>query len=266
MLIVGELINTSRKSIMESVELRNAEYIRDIAKKQAEAGANYLDINCGSALGKEPEVMRWLVEQVRAAVNVPLCIDTSDAATMEVGLSLADKGQPMANSISGEEERYRKMMSLVIKYRPKIIALCMDKQGVPESAQDRLRVARRLVKDMTGSGVDIGDIYLDPVLKPLSTGDNAGLELLDAIRLIKREFPGVHLVCGLSNISYGLPNRKILNQTLMIQNMTVGMDAFILDPLDRQLMGYFYASRALVGQDAYCREYLAAHRRGLYQR
>ncbi len=265
MLIVGELFNTSRKIIMENVERQNSEYIRDIAKRQVEAGADYLDVNCSHPLGNELEVTKWLIENIEAAVKVPLCIDTPDPAAMEVGLSLAHNGQPMVNSITGEEERYRAMLPLVVKYKARVVALCMDDQGIPQTAEDRLRVARELVKKLAESGVAADDIYLDLVVQPLATGDCAGLEVLDAIRLVKQEYPGVHLICGLSNISYGLPNRMVLNRIFTLQTLTVGMDAYILDPLDRILMGYLYAAQALLGQDAFCAKYLAAHRKGLYQ-
>ncbi len=265
MLIVGELINTSRKIIKGSVERRNAEYIRDIAKRQVEAGANYLDVNCSDLLDNELEVMRWLIENVQAAVDVPLSIDTPNPAAMEVGLSLAQKGKPLANSITGEKERYRTVLPLVVKYGARVVALCMDDQGMPQTAEDRLRVARELVMKLTEAGVAASDIYLDPLLQPVSTDDRAGLELLNSIRLIRQEYPGIHLICGLSNVSYGLPNRQILNRVFMIQTMTMGMDAYILDPLDKTLMGYLYASQVLLGQDPFCKNYLAAHRKGLYQ-
>ena len=265
MLIVGELINSSRKIIHENLEKRNIEYILDIAQKQAEAGADYLDVNCSTMFENESEVLRWLVENIQKVVNVPLSIDTPDPVAMEAGLSLTTKGQPMVNSITGEEERFRKTLPLIVKYKAKVIALCIDDRGIPETAEDRLRVARELVKKLTEGGVAADDIYLDPVITPVSTSDRAGVEVLEAIRLIKKECPGVPLICGLSNVSFGLPNRKVLNRVFMIQTLTMGLDAYILDPLDNRLMGDLYAAQTLLGQDKYCMNYLAVHRKGLYQ-
>lgn len=250
---------------MENVERRNTEYIRDIAKRQVEAGADYLDVNCSHPLSNELEVMKWLIENIQAAVEVPLCIDTPNPAAMEVGLSLASNGQPMVNSITGEEERYKTMLPQVLKYKARVVALCMDERGIPQTTEDRLRVARQLVKKLTDSGVVVNDIYLDLLVQPLATDDRAGLEVLDAIGLVRQEYPEVHLICGLSNISYGLPNRGVLNRIFVLQTLTVGMDAYILDPLDKTLMGYLYAAQALLGQDPFCAKYLAAHRKGLYQ-
>ncbi len=264
MLIVGELINISRKPIRESIDARNAEYIRDIARKQVAAGADYLDINCSDSSYDEMEIMRWLVENIQAAVDVPLSIDTPDPAAMEVGLSLTRDSKPMVNSITGEEERYQAMLPLVVKHGARVVALCMDNQGMPQTTEDRLRVACDLFMKLTRAGVAADDIYLDPLLQPVGTDDHAGLELLNAITLIRQECPGVHVICGLSNVSYGLPNRKLLNRVFMTQTMTMGMDAYILDPLDKTLMRDFYACQALLGQDSFCRNYLAAHRKGLY--
>ncbi len=265
MLIVGELFNTSRKIILENVEKQNTEYIRDIAKRQVEAGADYLDVHCGDILDKEAEAMKWLIENIQTVVDVPLCIDTPNPVAMEFGLSIAKNGQPLVNSITGEEERYNAVLPLVIKYKAKVVALTIDKQGIPQTAEDRLRVTRQLVKNLTGAGVAVDDIYLDLLVQPLATGDRAGLELLNAIRSVKQEFPEVHLISGLSNISFGLPNRRILNRIFMLQTLTVGMDAYILDPLDKTLMGYLHAAQALLGQDQFCAKYLAAHRKGLYK-
>ncbi|MGQ9558715.1 MAG: methyltetrahydrofolate cobalamin methyltransferase [Desulfurispora sp.] len=265
MLIVGELINTSRKAIKEAVEKRDAAYIREIASQQAAAGAHYIDVNCGTMVGNEPEIMQWLVQLVKEAVDRPLCIDSPSAQALEAGLALAvDKGQPMVNSISAEKERYESVLPLVLKYRAKVVALLMDDSGMPDTAEQRLDVARRLVTDLTAAGVPMEDIYIDPLVKPVSTSDGAGLEVLESLRLIRREFPAVHTICGLSNVSYGLPSRAVLNQAFLIQTMTAGMDSYILDPLDKKLMGFYYASRALLGQDEYCSDYLAAYRAGLY--
>lgn len=265
MLIVGELINTSRKAIKEAVANRDENYIRDIAKRQAEAGAHYIDVNCGTMVDNEPEVMEWLVKLVRDVVDVPLCIDSPNPVALAAGLELAAKGQPMINSITAEKERYSAVLPLVLKYKAKVVALCMDDTGMPDTAEQRIDIVRKLVADLTAAGVPEQDIYFDPLVKPVSTGDQAGMEVLETLRFIKAEYPKVHNICGLSNIGFGLPNRKVLNQVFMIQAMTAGMDSYILDPLDKTMMGFFYASVALLGKDPYCVNYLKAHRQGLYR-
>ena len=265
MLIVGELINTSRKQIKLAVQNRDSLFIRDIAQKQADAGVDYIDVNCGTLLEEEPAAMKWMVNTIQEQVGLPLCIDSPNPVALQEGLALCRSGQPMINSISGEKERFETILPLVLKYRAKVVALCMDDTGMPESAADRQRVADKLVKSLTEAGVTTDNIYLDPLVKPISTGDQAGREVLDTIQSIKMNYPGVHFICGLSNVSYGLPNRKVLNQAFMIQTMTMGMDGYILDPLDKTMMGFVHASRALLGEDEFCLNYIKASRKGLYE-
>ncbi len=233
MLIVGELINTSRKAIKAAVEERNSGLIQDIARRQVAAGAHYVDVNCGTMIYNEPETMQWLMETIQAAVTAPLCLDTPNPRAMEVGLALAQQGQPMINSISAEKERWRAFLPLVLKYKARIIALCMDNRGMPETAADRKSIIQQLVADLTASGVAADDIYLDPLVKPISTSDGAGREVLETLHFIRQEYPAVHIICGVSNVSYGLPHRRVLNQVFLIQTMTAGMDAYILEPLDK---------------------------------
>ncbi len=263
MLIIGELINTTRKSVREAVDTRSRELILQIARAQVEGGAHYLDVNCGNLIQREPAGMEWLVNIIQEEVCLPLCIDTPNPEVMEIGLSLARHGRPMVNSISAEEKRFSTVLPLIVRYKTKVIALCIEDAGVPKTVADRLRIADRLIADLTAAGVNEDDIYIDPLVKPLSTDTQFGLDVLETIRGIHTAHPEVHTICGLSNISYGLPNRRILNQTFMIQTMTAGMDAYILDPTDREMARFFRTSMALLGQDRYCANYLKAFRSGL---
>ncbi|HBW34132.1 methyltetrahydrofolate cobalamin methyltransferase [Desulfosporosinus sp. BICA1-9] len=265
MLIVGELINTSRKAISESVDNGDAQYIKKIAIEQVEAGADYLDVNCGTKVFREKETMEWLINTIQEVVQVPLCIDSPNSEVLEAGLALCKYGQPMINSITDEKERFQKVIPLVSKYKAKIIALCMDDTGIPETADGRMRILKSLYVNLQASGVPDYDMYVDPLVMPISSVETAGMEVLDTIKAIKTEYPNVHFMCGLSNVSYGLPNRKTLNRLFVVQTMTLGMDGYILNPTDRGMMGTIFATQALMGQDSYCMRYLSAHRTGLYE-
>jgi 5-methyltetrahydrofolate--homocysteine methyltransferase len=249
---------------MENIENRNESYFRDLAKKQVYAGAHYVDINCSAMADKEIDSVKWLVDVIQKDSATPLCIDSPDPAVMEIGLSLLSNGLTMINSITAEGARFKAILPLIQRYKAKIIALCIDDKGMPVTALDRLRVAEFLIENLTQGSISINDIYLDPLVKALSTDDKAGTEVLESINLIKNEFPHVHLISAISNISFGLPNRKVLNHVFLIQALTMGMDSFIIDPLDKQLMGCLIAARALLGQDRYCKDYIGAHRKGLY--
>jgi 5-methyltetrahydrofolate--homocysteine methyltransferase len=264
MVIIGELINTSRKAIREAVEKRDADYIKQIAKEQADAGADYIDVNCGTQVVDEEEIMAWLVNNVQDAVQVPLCIDSPNPKALEVGLKLCKYGQPMINSITDEGERFDTVLPLVLKFKAKIIALCMDEAGVPETGEERIRVAKSLYAKLTAAGVPEGDIHFDPLVKPISVVGKAGLEVLQSIKMLREMYPATHFACGLSNVSFGLPNRKILNRVFVAQTMAMGMDGYILNPTDKGMMGIIHASKALLAQDDYCMNYLTAFRNGLY--
>jgi 5-methyltetrahydrofolate--homocysteine methyltransferase len=263
-LIVGELINTSRKAIKPAVESKDADFIKQVAKDQDEAGATYIDVNCGTQVFDEEETMKWLVDTVQEATDKPLCIDSPNPKALRAGLENHKNGQPMINSITDEKERYDEILPFVLEFKAKVVALCMDDSGMPETADDRIKVVDSLVPKMLDAGVPADDIYLDPLVKPVSTGDTAGLEVIDTVKYIKDKYPDVHCTCGMSNISYGLPNRKVLNWAFMIQTMTVGMDSYIFNPLDKNLMGLLYASQATLGKDQFCTQYLQAARKGLY--
>lgn len=265
MLIVGELINTSRKAIGAAVEKRDKAYIQQIAKEQKEAGADYVDVNCGTQVFDEVEVMTWLVNTIQEVVEAPLCIDSPSPKAIEAGLKLCKFGQPMINSITGEKERYDEILPVVLKYKAKIVALCMDDTGMPTTAADRMKVADALYANLTEAGVPADDIYFDPLVKPISVSENAGVEVLETVKAITEKYPKAHKICGLSNISFGLPNRKVLNRDFVVQTMVNGMDGYIFNPCEKEMMGAVYSSAALLGQDQFCMGYLTAHRNGIFE-
>lgn len=175
MLIVGELINSTRKVVGEAIEAGNIEYIQDLAKKQVAAGVDYVDVNCGTRVNDEAAIMEQLVAKIQDVVRVPLCIDSPSPKVLDVGLQLAHNGQPMVNSISGEKERYDQVLPLVLKHKAKVVALCMDDSGLPDTAEQRIEIAEKLIFSLSRDGVPLEDIYLDPLVKPISTTDSAGM-------------------------------------------------------------------------------------------
>ncbi len=265
MLIVGEKINTSRKAVKEAVSRQDAGFIRKLARSQAEGGAHYIDINCGTFIDKERELMTWLVEEVQKEVDLPLCIDSPDPKAVEAGLKAHRNGQPMINSISGEKDRYKEILALVKEYGAKIVVLCMDDEvGIPHDAETRFKIAGRVIDGLMETGTREDDIYVDPLIQPISTATVNGLSALDTIKMVKDAYPGTHAICGLSNISFGLPERKLLNQTFMVMCMAAGLDGVILDPNDKHIMALVAASEALLDRDPFCMNYLKAYRQGLF--
>jgi 5-methyltetrahydrofolate--homocysteine methyltransferase len=257
MLIIGELINCTRKKVGEAAQKRDAEFFRDLARKQASAGAHMLDVN-GGLPEQEVELLTWLVELVQGAVDIPLCLDSADPEAIGKALPLC-KQRPMVNSISDEPARWA-MLPVLKEHHPKVIALCLSESGPPTGVEDRVATASRLVDRLTREGFALDDIYVDPCVMPVATGP--GQNLLTAIGQIVARYPGVHISAGVSNISFGLPVRKLLNETFLLLLMAQGLDAAIVDPCDPQLMMDILAAEALLGRDPYCKRYLRAYREG----
>jgi 5-methyltetrahydrofolate--homocysteine methyltransferase len=205
--------------------------------------------------------MSWLVRTVQEAVEAPCCIDSPDPVVVESALEL-HRGVPMINSISLESERYDALLPIVTGKECKVVALCMSDEGMPESAQDRFAIAERLVNDLVKRGMDIGNIYVDPLVQPVSTNDAYGVEFLNSIELIMTRLEGVHTICGLSNISYGLPKRQLLNQSFVIMGILKGLDGAIVNPLDAKMMANITAAETLAGRDSFCMNFLDAYRAG----
>jgi cobalamin-dependent methionine synthase I len=261
MLIVGELINASRKSVKEIIERQDAEGIARLARDQRNNGANYIDVNAGVFVGREPELLKWLVTAVQSAVEVPCCIDSPDPRAIETALGV-HQGTAMINSISLEKERYEKLLPVVAGSRSKVVALCMSDEGMPETADQRMAIADQLINGLVQHQVALEDIYVDPLVQPVATNNAFGVEFLQAIERITQTFKGVHTMCGLSNISFGLPERKFINQAFMVMAIAKGLDGAIVNPLDARMMGCIITAETLMGHDSYCMNYLKAYRAG----
>ncbi|MBU2602920.1 MAG: dihydropteroate synthase [Actinobacteria bacterium] len=257
--VIGERINTSRPAVREAVEKRDAEYIIDDVKKQAAAGATYIDVNAGARFGHETEDMQWLLGVVQDAVDTPICLDSPDPAVLEMAYALV-KQPPMINSISLEGERYEAMMPFLEGKDVSVIALCMDDTGLPQDAAATVARALELAAGLEGIGIARERIFVDPLIQPIATDQTKGLMSLEAVSTIAKELPGIRFTCGLSNISYGLPQRKIINRTYLSLLMGVGLDGAIIDPLDDKIMAAVKTTDMLLGNDEWCMTYLDAVR------
>ncbi len=263
MLIIGELINASRKTVAEAIAAQDREAIGKIAIDQAEAGADYIDVNAGVFPDREPEYLAWLVETVQAATDRPCALDSPNPHAIEAGLAV-HKGTPMVNSISLEKDRYDSLLPVIAGTGCTVIALCMSDDGMPETVDDRLKTADTLVNGLLNSNVPVENILVDPLVQPVSVNNTYGISFIQAVAAVMGRFPGIHTACGLSNISFGLPARKLLNRTFMVMAVAAGLDGAIVNPLDRGMMAAVSAAEALAGRDDYCMNFLKAFRAGLF--
>ncbi len=261
MLIVAERINSTRKRIARAVRDRDADFIRREAIKQAEAGAGFIDVNAGTSVAHEVNDLVWLTETVQSATEVPVCVDSANPKALDAALK-AHKGGALVNSITAEKERIENILPLVLKYNTRVVALAMDDGGMPETADQRLTVVAALVERLTKEGIARDRMYFDPLIRPISTNPDQALQAIEATRRIMTEFAGVHTICGLSNISFGLPKRNLLNRAFLTLLIGAGLDGAIIDPTEPGMVTTVLGVEALVGRDEYCLNYITAEREG----
>lgn len=261
MIIVGEKINSTRGRVANAIENRDEPTIRALAVDQAEAGAHFIDVNAGTFQEREPECLCWLVETVQAAVDLPLCLDSPNPKALTEAIRL-HRGEPMINSISLEKDRFETLRPVVASEPCHVVALCMAQTGMPVTVEERVAVGVELTEKLTASGVPVDRIYVDPLVQPVSVDIRMGIASLEAMREIMDRFPGVNTICGLSNISFGLPARKLVNRTFLAMAIAHGLNAAIADPLDRDLMAAILAGEMLCGRDEYCEDFIDAYQDG----
>ena len=262
MLVIGERINATRRSIRDAVESRNIDAIVHEATIQMENGADYLDVNCGTVnAAEEPEVMQWLVQGLQAAGPFPLCIDSANPDALSAGLA-ACQGRAMINSTSAESERFEKVLPLIREYDADVVALCMDDRGIPPDSAAAERVGRDLVWRLLDAGIAVERIYLDPLVRSVATNPESVPETLELMKSLGSTFDGLHFISGLSNVSFGLPERRHLNRAYLVMSIVGGLDAVIIDPLDGALGALIFAAEALMNRDRFCMNYIGAFNKG----
>lgn len=261
MLIIGERINSSRKPIARAIEAYDTAFIQNEVRIQAESGAHYIDVNAGAFMGEEADRLKWVVETVQQATELPLCLDSADPKVLEAVIPMV-KAPPMINSITYEPERLKVILPLAVEHKAKVIALCQGESALAQTTEAKVELAAKLAEECVSAGVPLDDLYIDPLVFPLANDTQAALAALEAISRIMNNHPGVHTVCGLTNISFGLPERKLVNRTFLISALAFGLDAVILDPTDRKLYGALKTALMVMGRDDFCMDYIAAFRQG----
>lgn len=262
MIVIGEKINGAIPSTAEAIRRRDAEIIKSLAIAQTEAGADYLDICAGTDPELEYETLVWLLNTAQSACETPICIDSPDPQ-MILKTFPHIKKPGIINSVSGEGNKCELLFPL-LKQHPewKVIALTCDDNGIPSDAKRKTEIALRLIEDAEKEGISPERIYIDPLALSLSATNDALLQFIDAIRRIKTGYPMVHFTSGLSNISYGMPARGIINRNFLTLALAAGMDSAIMDPTNRAMIETIYAAEALLGMDKFCSKYNKAYRMG----
>jgi len=263
MIVIGEKINGTRKAVGAAIRERDAERIKQLARNQVQAGSAFLDVNAGTPPEREPDDMAWLVTTIQEAVDVPLCLDSANPEALKAGLALVKK-PPIVNSVSGEKPRIDGVLPLALEYKTGLILLALDDAvGIPDTSKGRLDIVHRLVAMAKQGGLKEDQLFVDPLVTAISTGNKNALLTFEAIKMIKQAYPEAHVTCGLSNGSFGMPLRSLINQTFMAMCIQMGLDSAIIDPNDRDLTSVIAAAEMLMGQDKYCQRFNRAYRAGM---
>ncbi|MDO4536627.1 MAG: homocysteine S-methyltransferase family protein [Coriobacteriales bacterium] len=257
--VIGERINpTGKKRLKEALRTSNYDYIMGEAIAQEQAGAQVLDVNAGLPEIDEPATIMRLVEDLQGVTSLPLQIDSADPLAIEAAVRIYP-GKPIINSTNGKRESLEAILPIARHYGCAIVGLALDEEGIPATAEGRLAVARRIVKACDEQGIPRQDVLIDCLTMAVSTNQMAGRAILDAIRLVKAQLPGVRCVLGVSNISFGLPFRELLNATFLTAAFEAGLDLAIMNPLSQRFMDAVAAWRVFCGQDLNAEHYIAAN-------
>ncbi|MDO4275175.1 MAG: methyltetrahydrofolate cobalamin methyltransferase [Eubacteriales bacterium] len=262
MIIIGEKINGSIPAVAKAIADRDAEFIKQRAKIQAEAGAAFIDCCASVEEAVEAETLKWMIDCIQEVTDVPISVDSPSADVLAQVFSYC-KRPGLINSVSMEGDKADKIFPLIADTKWEVICLLSDDTGIPKCAQDRLKVFGNLMEKAKEYGISPSRMHIDPLVEMLCTSEDGIAMNEEVISTIREQYPSIHITAAVSNISFNLPVRKLINIGFTVLAMKAGLDSAILDPTNRDLLGIIYATEALMGLDDYCMEYIGAYREGL---
>ena len=252
-IIIGEKINpTGHKKLATALREEDYDYVRELARKQVEAGADVLDINVGVPELDEVSLLPRVIEIVTSEVDVPICLDSANHEALAAGLAVAP-GKPLVNSVNGEQASLEAVLPIIKDYGAAVIGLTMDDDGIPNDVDARVAIAGKILERAAKIGIPTEDVVIDPLVLTIAADSNAGVVTLQTIEKVRREF-GVNINLGASNVSFGLPDRHTINQAFLALAAVAGATCAITDPL--KLTSTIRAIDLLLGRDPYGRRYI----------
>ncbi|MBA2882926.1 5-methyltetrahydrofolate--homocysteine methyltransferase [Desulfosalsimonas propionicica] len=259
MIIIGEKINGAIPSVSEAIANKDGDFIKDLARKQADAGAHFIDVCASTEVAVELETMKWLIDLVQEATEVPIAVDSPSAQICAESIQLCNK-PGLVNSVSMEGDKIEVIFPEIAGTEWEVVALLSDDEGIPQTEERRMQVFADIMEKAEKYGIDPSRLHVDPLVEMLCTSEDGINTVLQVIRNMKAQYPSIHVTGGASNISFNLPARKFVNQAFLVLAMGAGMDSAIINPLHKHMMGLIYATEALKGNDEYCIEYINAYR------
>lgn len=261
MYIIGELINGMYQDIGKAIQTKDKSVIQKRALEQVRAGADALDVNCGPASKDPLNDIQWLINSIQEVTDKAIAIDSSRPQVIESGLKAA-KNKVIINSTTADQDKLDALIPLALKYNAKLIGLTISKKGIPQNKDQRMELAAAIVAACQEKGFPIEDIYLDPIVMPVNVAQSQMKDILESIHDFKIiSDPAPKTVVGLSNVSQGTCQRSLVNKTFLIMAVGFGLDAAILDPLDKDLVDGAITSDLILNKHIYCDSYLDAYRK-----
>ena len=255
MIIIGEKLNGSIPSVAKAIAEKDADLIRERARMQAEAGATFLDVCASVEEAVEVETLKWMIDLVQEVTDTPICVDSPSARSCVAAIPFC-KRPGLINSVSLEGDKIDTIFPVIADTDWECVALLCDNDGIPDSVERRMKIFFGIMEKAKQYGIAPSRLHIDPLVVTLGTDQTALTVFADCCRRIKYEYPEIHITSGLSNISFGLPVRKNINQAFMVLAMNAGMDSAIVDPTNKNMIGMIYATNALLESDEYCLQYI----------
>ena len=262
MIIIGEKLNGSIPAMGRAIAAKDEARIRSTARSQTRAGADYLDVCASVSPEVEVETLKWMLDLVQDESDVPICLDSPSAETLVEALPFCKK-PGIINSVSGEGNKIDLIFPAIADSTWGCVALLCDDRGIPKSVEQRMETFEAIMKRAKEFGIAPNRLYIDPLVVTLSTNQTALTAFAECTRQIKSQYPDIHITSGLSNISFGLPVRKLINVAFMVLAMGAGMDSAIVDPTNRDMLGIIYAANALLENDEDLLDYIMAYKDGI---
>lgn len=263
MIIIGEKINGSIPVVAEAIAKRDSEFIKERARIQTEAGATYIDCCASVPEAEEAETLKWMIDCIQEASDLPISVDSPSADVIAEVFPYC-KRPGLINSVSGEGDKIDKLFPLIADTKWEVICLLSDDSGIPKCAADRLKVFGHIMEKAEEYHISPSRLHIDPLVEMLCTSEDGIAMNVEVIRTVREKYPDIHITAAVSNISFNLPVRKMVNLGFTVLAMNAGLDSAILDPTNRDMMGVIYATEALLGLDDYCMEYISAYREGIF--
>jgi len=265
MIIIGERINGMFLDVRKAVQTQDKKIIQDLALEQTKCGANYLDVNVGPSSDDPKSAIVWMIEAIREVCDTPISVDVyTKFEIMEAGVKSCAKGKVLINSTNANPVKMEKLFPLAAEWDACIIGLTMDKRGVPADVDYRVETAATVLATAMEYGISTDRIFIDPIINPVNASQEQFLNVMEALDQFKLlADPAPHYVVGLSNLSAGVTNRPLVNRTAITMLMAHGLDAAIIDPMDKEIMDALITAEVLLNKTIFNNSYLEAYRKSL---